>query len=1175
MKNKIKLFNIITLAVVIGFLAAGCNNPDNDNTDTIPGETGTSTKILTGTISITGTAQVGQALSANTGSLEGSGTISYQWKQSDTQTAAGTNISGATLSTYTLVTADESKFIKVTVTRSGYTGSVDSGAIGAVLPAQAETPTVTSITLAPATTSVLRGATQKFTATADGTNNPPQTVTWSVMGGISGTTITDDGTLTVAAGETATTLTVKATSTFDNSKSGTVTVTVIYPTVTNVTVNPTVANVNKGETQQFTATVIGNHNPAQTVTWSVTGGVSGTTITEDGTLTVAFGQPAGDVPTLTVKATSTVDNTKSGTAMVTVKTPPLAGSVTITGTAQEGHTLTANTENLAGNGNGALSYQWTRGSGSLTDPFTDISGATSSTYIVATADIGKYISVTVTRSGYDGSKIASAVGPIIATATPSPTVTSVTVNPTTADVLKGGTQQFTATVTGTNNPSTTVTWTVSGGTGGSTAINTSGLLTVSANETSATLTVKATSTIDTTKSATATVTVPALSGTVSINGTTQRGSVLTADTTSLNGTGTISYQWKRGDTATNVNTVINTNATSSTYTLATNDVGKFVKVTVTRAGYRGSVDSNALGAITNPALSGTVSISGTTAVGSVLTASTTSLGGSGDISYQWKRGNTSSDAGTNIGTNSSTYTLLSADDGKYIKVTVTRAENTGSVNSNTLGPITLPALSGTVSINGTPVVGQQLTAVTTSLNGSGTIGYQWKRGDTSGAAGTDISGATENKYTLVTADNGKYIKLTVTRSGNNGSVTSSATAQVSQPAETVVSTNNGSTAFNGLTTPASTYDVVNLPPDSKTNVMKVIPGDKWAVAEYSLSAYKNKEIKITLSVNVKRVGAAGTLQWQVNNNPGYPVVASKSDAAVNTWHSMSGTETLTPTGEYPSLYLNNDKSTPGSTYYIDNFTINIVETSTGGGGSYNGVTWTNADLGASSWQKTAKNDGYDVEMWNEDRKGTASMTLGVGGAFKCAWNNIRNVLFRAGRKFGETQTHTQIGTISIEYKADKFDLPGAGGTKNAYLSVYGWITNGAGSSTTNLVEYYIIENYGEFNPGTGNSNAVSKGSATIDGAVYNFYEIPMTNRPSIKGNTNFTQYLSIRQTKRMEGTISVSEHFKAWNTAGMTKVNGQMYEVAFKAEAYGNNDNAQGSAEISKNILKINGVPIQ
>ena len=87
------------------------------------------------------------------------------------------------------------------------------------------------------------------------------------------------------------------------------------------------------------------------------------------------------------------------------------------------------------------------------------------------------------------------------------TVESVTVSPVSAEVAKGGTQTFTATVTGTGNPAQTVTWTVTGG-GAGTGINpTSGLLTVAADEAAVTLTVRATSTVDIGKYGEATVTV--------------------------------------------------------------------------------------------------------------------------------------------------------------------------------------------------------------------------------------------------------------------------------------------------------------------------------------------------------------------------------------------------------------------------------------------------------------------------------------------------------------------------------------------------------------------------------------------------------------------------------------------------------------------------------------------
>ena len=183
-------------------------------------------------------------------------------------------------------------------------------------------PTVDEVTVAPDTVSVAKGATQDFTATVTGTNSPDQTVTWSVSGNSSSDTRFTDSTLTVAADETAEALTVTATSTVDNTKHGTATVTVAEPTATvdEVTVAPDTVSVAKGATQDFTATVTGTNNPDQTVTWSVSGNSSSDTKFTDGTLTVAAGETA---TTLTVTATSTVDNTKHGTATVTVTSPTL------------------------------------------------------------------------------------------------------------------------------------------------------------------------------------------------------------------------------------------------------------------------------------------------------------------------------------------------------------------------------------------------------------------------------------------------------------------------------------------------------------------------------------------------------------------------------------------------------------------------------------------------------------------------------------------------------------------------------------------------------------------------------------------------------------------------------------------------------------------------------------
>ena len=86
------------------------------------------------------------------------------------------------------------------------------------------------------------------------------------------------------------------------------------PAITSVTVTPSTASVGKGSTLQLAATVVADGFASKEVTWKVTGGTD-STISSSGLLTVGAGETGSS---LTVTATSVVDDTKSGTATITV-----------------------------------------------------------------------------------------------------------------------------------------------------------------------------------------------------------------------------------------------------------------------------------------------------------------------------------------------------------------------------------------------------------------------------------------------------------------------------------------------------------------------------------------------------------------------------------------------------------------------------------------------------------------------------------------------------------------------------------------------------------------------------------------------------------------------------------------------------------------------------------------
>lgn len=205
-----------------------------------------------------------------------------------------------------------------------------------------EPPKVTSVEIYPKKLEIQKSKSYIFSATVAGINNPSQNVEWSVSGNLNGDTkINENGELIVAAGEPADSLIVTAASSVDNKIFSTASIDLTSapppsPTVNEVVIPQNYVTIDVGESYTFSVTVSGNNSPSQSVKWSVSGNSDADTkIRDNGELIVSVGETSF---TLTVKATSTIDSTKFGEAIVKVLMPletPAEANVQFQGNSSE------------------------------------------------------------------------------------------------------------------------------------------------------------------------------------------------------------------------------------------------------------------------------------------------------------------------------------------------------------------------------------------------------------------------------------------------------------------------------------------------------------------------------------------------------------------------------------------------------------------------------------------------------------------------------------------------------------------------------------------------------------------------------------------------------------------------------------------------------------------------
>jgi hypothetical protein len=371
-------------------------------------------------------------------------------------TWASATTATATINTAGLATAVAAGTSTISATLSGVTGST-------TLTVTAPVATLQSIAVTPANPSILRGATQQFTATGTFSDNSTQNLTSQVTWASATTATATINTAGLATAVAAGTSTISATL---SGVTGSTTLTVTAPVATlqSIAVTPANPSVAAGATQQFTATGTFSDSSTQNLTSQVTW---------------TSGTPAA----ATINSAGLATGVAAGTATITAALTGITGSTVLTVTAPV-VTLRSIAVTPASASITAGATQQFTATGTFSDNSTQNvtsqviwSSSTTAVATVSAAGLATGVAagtatITAALSGVTGSAVLTVTNPVA-------TLQSIAVAPAGPSILRGTTQQFTATGTfsdnSTQNLTGQVTW--SSGTPAAATINSAGLAT--------------------------------------------------------------------------------------------------------------------------------------------------------------------------------------------------------------------------------------------------------------------------------------------------------------------------------------------------------------------------------------------------------------------------------------------------------------------------------------------------------------------------------------------------------------------------------------------------------------------------------------------------------------------------------------------------------------------------